>query len=625
MITPPNLTVASMSSYKIVKPIATRPPKHSSIQHSNLARHDYTPNHDSLFSPPKTSHTQEEARTNLPTLEFFEKDLNLKSGFSQPRPSTPGAPSSERKYLSKALQERALHSARTEANSPNNQESNFQFLGPHPFTNDTDSDLLRSRSGVDSSFETNQNLIKSYTSADATIKRKITSRLVKEALDRSNATSSNSSQVLHGNSSSVNSTSLPINTNIPRVLSVQSSSQRKGQSYARITPHGEVAPDNYLKIPHKSEEVSLLNINADSPRSTSSSIVNPTLSEKIDTIFNGLFTTDNSLTSVTTPQFEGKSNSGMGAYRSRTNWTTEGEFNRLVVVGSKLPLVNYDEMQQLLQDEDNKKGSIKNLSSQSSAALNGIHTIHPLSAHQQAVQNFGQAQNALRSGAGSSIDSNYPKAKALASNQLTPQAKMIVSVVDSKYANYPPQSKLLTREGLALDETISAQLSPDKFSPRNSDHYQHLPKPLSAFKLGSGNLPPTQNSLNNETPRARKRPPQLIRQPQEGEPKATPHSPQNLEKNSCWYTSLSSAYQNFLAFCKVFKEDCVEAFTFNKKSAGTKTEAREGPSTSMTAKFCQALTSMVPDRFKSTSNSKTSETKPLLSEENKREANTGRS
>jgi hypothetical protein len=163
------------------------------------------------------------------------------------------------------------------------------------------------------------------------------------------------------------------------------------------------------------------------------------------------------------------------------------------------------------------------------------------------------------------------------------------------------------------DETILAEPSPNKLSPINSDyHHPPLPKPLRAFKLGSGNLPPTQNSfLNNTTPRARKTPPQLIRKPQEGAPKATPHSPQNLEKNSSWYTSLSSAYQNFLAFYKVFKEDCVEAFTFNKKSAGTKTEngGAKKPNASMKARFWEALTSMVP---RSTSNSKTSETEPLL-------------
>ena len=101
--------------------------------------------------------------------------------------------------------------------------------------------------------------------------------------------------------------------------------------------------------------------------------------------------------------------------------------------------------QQHFQGEGSKKGSIQNSSSQSSAAWNGIYTTHPLSAHQQveakqqAVQNFGQAPK--RSVAGSSVDSNDAKAKALAWNQLTPPAKMMRSVVDQKYATYPPQSK----------------------------------------------------------------------------------------------------------------------------------------------------------------------------------------
>ena len=218
----------------------------------------------------------------------------------------------------------------------------------------------------------------------------------------------------------------------------------------------------------------------------------------------------------------------------------------------------------------------------------------------------------------------------------TPSVKPILSNLIETYKkanDYDKQeiSELLTRKALLAlyaiktsnpnpkpyETILLAQPSPDKFSPRNSDYHPPLPEPLSAFELGSRNLPPTQNSLNNTTPRARKtpennvkEPPQLIRKPQEGAPKAIPHSPQNLEKNSHWYTSLSSAYQNFLAFYKVFKEDCVEAFTFNKKSAGTKTEnGGAKPSASMKARFLEALTSMVP---RSTSNSKTSETEPLL-------------
>ena len=161
--------------------------------------------------------------------------------------------------------------------------------------------------------------------------------------------------------------------------------------------------------------------------------------------------------------------------------------------------------------------------------------------------------------------------------------------------------------GLIIPETILSQSSPEKKpkpaevprspSPRNPDY--RLP-PLQPLTLSTQ---PSKQPLPV--------PPRLIK-PLAAAPNDTPSSPQNPEKNSYWYTSLSSAYQNFLAFYKTFKEDCKTAFTFSKKS--DKTEAGDSvikPSTSIIATFCQALKKM-RSSFKPTSYADQLEKSPLL-------------
>jgi hypothetical protein len=163
--------------------------------------------------------------------------------------------------------------------------------------------------------------------------------------------------------------------------------------------------------------------------------------------------------------------------------------------------------------------------------------------------------------------------------------------------------------GLIIPETILSQSSPAKEpkpaevprspSPRNSDY--RLPP-----------LPPLPLSTQPSKQLFPVTPPRLIK-PLAAAPNDTPSSPQNPEKNSYWYTSLSSAYQNFLAFYKTFKEDCKTAFTFSKKS--DKTEAGDSvikPSTSIIATFCQTLEKMTSSFNKPTSDADESEKSPLL-------------
>jgi hypothetical protein len=346
-------------------------------------------------------------------------------------------------------------------------------------------------------------------------------------------------------------------------ISGASSSAFTGSTPSGISSfHDDTRPNS---LSH-SEAVSLLNINADSPRSTSSSVDPPIPSRQSPS-------------------------------------SAEDQKAKYEKLFSKPPLVSWEEM---------LANSIKNNS----------NSDHPA----QSYTNTHSSQNLLREVPRGSR--NYPQDPNQRSNEVAPLMVFnIKSLGDSQTThdtNFAIDRSGKKNPPTSLQEAtiLAARQSPYQENPSPQPFFQENSLPVSGNsatpfqnatlsrveqkivspQLGSnGDLSPTP-ILTQQTP-------ELIKTPK-GTPNDSPPSPQNLEKNSCWYTSLSSAYQNFLAFYKVFKEDCVEAFTFNKKSTGTETEnGGAKPSTIMTAKFCQALVRMVS---RSTSNSGTPETESLL-------------